>query len=76
MMDVNRKSQQLFNFVKLVGEDRDVPIHLNPLSANHDCSRRHSYILFHCFTEKISPDISCESSARQRIHMKHQALFS
>ena len=29
---------------------------------------------FHCFSEKITLDISCESSAR--IHMKHHALFS
>ena len=32
--------------------------------------------IFHCFSEKIGLDISCESSARQRIHTKHQALFS
>ena len=31
---------------------------------------------FHCFPEKIRLDISSESSARQRIHMKNQALFS
>ena len=35
----------------------------------------HKY-LFSCFSEKIRLDVSCESSARQRIHMKHQALFS
>ena len=35
----------------------------------------HKYF-FIVFTEKIGPDISCESSAKQRIHMKHQALFS
>ena len=35
----------------------------------------HKY-LFHCFSEKIRLDISSESSARQRIHMKNQALFS
>ena len=38
----------------------------------------HKY--FHCFSEKIRLDVSSESSARhsarQRIHMKHQALFS
>ena len=28
------------------------------------------------FSEKIRLDISCESSTGQRIHMKHQALFS
>ena len=30
---------------------------------------------FHSLSEKIRHDISCESSARQRIYMKHQALF-
>ena len=35
----------------------------------------HKYF-FHCFSEKIRLDISCESSAGQRIHKKHQALFS
>ena len=30
----------------------------------------------YCFSETIRLDISCESSARQRIHIKHQALFS
>ena len=31
---------------------------------------------FHCFSEKIRLDVSSESSARQRIPMKNQALFS
>ena len=31
---------------------------------------------FHCFSDKIMLEISCESSAWQRIHMKHQSLFS
>ena len=35
----------------------------------------HKYF-FHCFSEKIRPDVSSESSARQRIYLKHQALFS
>ena len=34
----------------------------------------HKY--FHCFSEKIRLDVSSESYARQRIHMKNQALFS
>ena len=34
----------------------------------------HKY--FHCFSEKIKLDVSSESSARQRIHVKNQALFS
>ena len=35
----------------------------------------HEYF-FYCSSKKIRLDISCESSARQRIHMKYQALFS
>ena len=31
--------------------------------------------LLYCL-KKIRLDVSCESSARQRIHMKYQALFS
>ena len=34
----------------------------------------HKY--FSLFSEKIRFDVSCESSSRQRIHMKNQALFS
>ena len=33
----------------------------------------HKY--FYCFSEKIRLYVSSESSARQRIHMKNQALF-
>ena len=44
------------------------------------CSRRHFkiylYIYLFIFSEKISVDISCESSARQMIHLKCQDLFS
>ena len=29
-----------------------------------------------CFSEKIRLGVSSESSARQRIHLKHQVLFS
>ena len=35
----------------------------------------HKYF-FHCFSERIRLDVSSESSARQRIHLKYQALFS
>ena len=38
----------------------------------------HKYF-FHCFSVKIRLDVSSESSAsfaRQRIHLKHQVLFS
>ena len=52
------------------------PGKFNPKSANHDCSRRHS-IIFHCFFFREKRlDVSSESSARQRIHMENQALFS
>ena len=34
------------------------------------------HIFFHSFSEKIRLDVSSESSARQRIHMKIQALFA
>ena len=34
----------------------------------------HKY-LFIVFSEKIRLDVSSESSARQRVHLKHQALF-
>ena len=30
---------------------------------------------FHCFSEKIRLDVSSESSARQRIHMKKSGLI-
>ena len=32
--------------------------------------------IFYCFSEKIRLDVSSESSARQRIHMKNQTLLS
>ena len=32
--------------------------------------------IFSLFSEKIRLDVSSESSVRQRIHMKNQALFS
>ena len=34
------------------------------------------YFFIPFFSEKIRINISCESSARQKIHMRHQALFS
>ena len=32
--------------------------------------------IFSLFSEKMELDISCESSARQKIHLKHQAFLS
>ena len=45
-------------------------------SAKQNCSSQHSIYYFFFFPEKMRLDISCESSARQMIHMKYQALFS
>ena len=42
-----------------------------PIMTEADDSHIFSYVL-----EKIRLDISCESYAGQRTHMKHQALFS
>ena len=45
-----------------------------PNSTAADDSLKYFFSFF--FSEKIRPDISCESTARQRIHMKHQTLVS
>ena len=45
-----------------------------PLSECNLCSYRNFY--FHCFADQIRLDVSSESSARQRIHIKYQAVFS
>ena len=34
------------------------------------------FFVFYSFLEKIRLDMSCESSAKQTVHMKCQALFS
>ena len=44
-------------------------------ALNKNCSRRHFNFLRLSF-EKIRLDFSCESSSEQRIHLKHQVLFS
>ena len=44
-----------------------------PITTEADNSLKY---FFHCFSETIRLDVSSESSARQRIHMKNQALFS
>ena len=45
------------------------------MRAVHSCNRWFINI-FHCLSEKKRLDVSSESSARLRIHMKNQALFS
>ena len=44
-----------------------------PISTAADDIHKYFFIVF---AEKIRLDVSGESSARQRIHMKNQALFS
>ena len=45
-----------------------------PITTAADDNHKKYFNFF--FSEKIRLDVSSESSARQRIHMKHQALFS
>ena len=47
---------------------------VNPLLKRQ--SRLQQTAFINIFSEKIRLDVSSESSARQRIHMKYQALFS
>ena len=44
-----------------------------PIMTAADDSHKYLFIVF---SEKIRLDVSSESSARQRIHKKNQALFS
>ena len=44
-----------------------------PITTAADEIRKY---FFHFFSEKIRLDVSSESCARQRIHLKNQALFS
>ena len=46
---------------------------VTPITTAADDIRKYFFIVF---SEKIRLDVSSESSARQRIHMKNQALFS
>ena len=62
----------------MVPDSVPVVVHLSvnlkaPITTSADDI--HKYV-FSGFLEKIRLDVSCESSARQRIHMKNQALFS
>ena len=58
-----------FDWIVLDGEKPILTLKAPLMTAADD-------ILFNFFSEKIRLDISSESSARQRIHMKNQALFS
>ena len=78
-------SRQLFRIYQLCTSwhwkrENDILLHivkpLKPSRAKQNCSRRHFYFVYFYSTKKIRLDISCESSAQQRIHMKYQVLFS
>ena len=43
---------------------------------NKNCSRRHFNFFTFIFLKKIRFEVSCESSALQRIHMKYRLIFS
>ena len=47
---------------------------INPLNRRPRVQQTTFINIFYCFSEKIRLDVSSESFARQRIHMKNQAL--
>ena len=55
-------------------KSRDLTLNA-PITTAADDIHKYFFIVFF-FSEKIRLDVSSESSARQRIHMKNQALFS
>ena len=75
--EANKKLQKLVPFVKILGNHAGILINLHPKGANHGTSADDilEYFFHFIFSEKVRLDISWESSARQRIHMKHPALF-
>ena len=60
------------SFASLLSRDQLLTLNAPITTAADDI---HKYFFF-CFSEKIRLDVSSESSAWQRIHIKHQALFS
>ena len=46
-----------------------------PLKHQTKLQQTTLYFFSFCLLKKIRLDFSCEFSARQRIHMKHQVLF-
>ena len=66
---------QIISLCTLYGDARQANLNLKaPITTAADNIDK--YFFFFFFSEKIRLDISFESSARQRIHMKLQALFS
>ena len=62
--------------IKIVGRPGTGSLPSITLKAQITTAADDSLECFYCFSEKIRLEISYESSARQRIHMKYQALFS
>ena len=53
------------------------PLNLRRQSRQQQTTVLNIFSVFFFFSsEKLRLDVSCESSAMQRIHVKHQALFS
>ena len=48
---------------------------ISPLSAQQNLQQTTLFFKLYLF-KKIRIDVSCKSSARQRIHMKYQVSFS
>ena len=69
----NSKMQHAFLFTKGLLR-RNLTLKAPITTAADDIHKY--FVLFFFFSEKIRLDVSSESSARQRIHMKNQALFS
>ena len=53
-----------------------VTFHCEPIKHQTKIAADDILIFFFYLLKKIRLDISCESSALQRIHLKHQVLFS
>ena len=68
------KSLQFFNHGFLSPQSPQLTLKAPITTAADDIQKYFFFIVF--FSEKIRLDVSSESSARQRIHLKYQALFS
>ena len=70
-------SQNIYLFDPYVCEAHFVQVNALTLKAPITTAADHIHIYcFHCLPEKIRLDVSSDSSARQRIYLKYQALFS
>ena len=70
-----RKKSNMSSKQRILSKQLKTDFILTLKTPSKICSRRRSKIFFY-FSEKTSLDISCESSAKQTIHIKYQDLFS